>query len=81
MTPDNTVKLRVGDVVHWEWAEDRTDPYQYWCCSRIAKAVPNLSTHEGDVVLKDTYWSSGSDGKVFFEKDIGTKINIQQHNL
>lgn len=78
MTPDNTVKLRVGDVVRWEWVEDRTDPYQYWCCSRIAKAVPNLSTHEGDVALEDTYWSSGSDGKVFFEKDIGTKINIQR---
>lgn len=74
MTPDNSVKLRVGDIVRWEYIENKYTPDRYWCCSRIAEVFENA---DGELWLHDTYWEDRSSGRSFSVDEIGSKIEVE----
>ena len=74
MTPDNSVKLRVGDVVRWEYVENKYTPDRYWCCSCIAEVFENA---DGELWLHDTYWADSSNGRSFSVDEIGSKIEVE----
>jgi len=74
MTPDNSVKLRVGDVVRWEYVENKYTPDRYWCCSRIAEVFENA---DRELWLHDTYWGDSSNGRSFSVDEIGTKLEVE----
>lgn len=57
--------MKEGDIYRWTY-RDRLDTGAwgtYHCCSRIAIVQPNGR-------LRDTYWSSGSDGRSFSADDL-----------
>jgi hypothetical protein len=57
--------MKEGDIYRWNYREPGDDRNygRYHCCSRIAIA-------DARGRLRDTYWSSGSDGRVFVEADL-----------
>ncbi len=63
--------LREGDVFRWHYREPGDDSAwgRYHCCSNIAIVRSGL--------LRDTYWSCGSDGR-FFGPDGISKLRLKR---
>jgi len=59
-----TISLREGDIFRWHFLTPGDDRAygRYHCCSRIAIARNGR--------LRDTYWSSGNDGRSFGPDDL-----------
>jgi hypothetical protein len=66
MPANDTIEaLKEGDIYRWYYRDPSTDNRAYGtyhCCSRIAVVERGR--------LRDTYWSSGSDGRSFGPDDI-----------
>ena len=62
---DTVIGLREGDIFRWSYRESGDDSRwgRYHCCSLIA-----IVDDRGR--LRDTFWSSGSDGRIFTERDL-----------
>ena len=65
MSADITTTMKEGDIYRWTYRESGNDRDfgRYHCCSRIAIVQP-------DGRLRDTFWSSGSDGRFFGADDL-----------
>ena len=57
--------MKEGDIFRWSYRDPGDDRQygRYHCCSMIAIVQPNGR-------LRDTYWSSGSDGRSFGADDL-----------
>lgn len=75
-------KLREGDIYRWSYREpgDNAQYGRYHCCSRIA------IVNKGGM-LRDTFWSSGGDGRWFGIDDLpkleltylGNIVDLERH--
>jgi len=61
---DTMIKLRDGDIYRWAYREPGDDRAygRYHCCSQIAVVRSGL--------LRDTFWSSGNEGRTFGPDDM-----------